>query len=244
MLSQDEWESVLKLTTKWKMLALRKQAVNQLSALSLTAPKRILLGREYGIVEWLRTGYIDLAIQAEPWSMDEFRALKLENALLLSQQIRRPYQVSGKKTVPHDIDVSLKQVIDNALQPSLAGQMQSKFSDNVERILFAQSSSDSVWLYAAYGDLAKRGGNITVAEAERLGLETTLSICRMREKLSYPDGVPLRPCNWVGDVGYHMDSVFCKELADVREAGEAYIEKAPPALKNLKKKLPNRKIGC
>ena len=217
------------------MLALRKRAVGQLSVSSWPASKRILLGRECGIVEWLRSGYSALGSKIKPLSMSDSRILGLENTLLLSQQVRRPYrhQLSGEYIVPLDIDLSLRRAIDDALEPPLASQMQSKFNDKVERILFAQSLGDSEWLYAAYGDLAKREDDITVAEAERLGAETTLSICRMREKLDYQNGG--RP--YYGDIGRHVDSVFQKELVDVRQAGAAYVyaERGVPELKKKKK---------
>jgi len=227
------------------MLEVRKQAVNQLSALSLAPSKRILLGRGYGIIEWLRSGYIDLATKAEPVSMDEFRAVRLESALLLSQQVRRPYRCMnlGGSIIPLDnVDVSLRKVIHDALEAPLAGQMESNPSDKVDRILLAQSLGVPEWLYAAYGDLAYRVEDITVAEAERLGLETTLSICRMRERLGY------RNCaiSYIWDVGGHVDRILGEDwqpraVAEVPIAEERECtctgKKLNPKQKLLKKKM-------
>ena len=192
------------------MFELRKQAVNQLTALSLTSCKRILLGREYEIVEWLRSGYIDLATKTDHLSMDDFRTLGLENALLLSQQVRRPYRcqkLGGSVYPPNNIDMSLKKVINDALEAPLAGQMASVSRDHVDLILLAQSLGVPEWLYAAYGDLAYRKEDITVTEAGRLGLETTLSICRMRERLSCQTGAT----HSIGDVGGHVDWIWGKD---------------------------------
>ena len=202
------------MSAKFKMLALRTEAVRQLSALSMTPCKRILLGREYRIVEWLRSGYIDLATKADSLSMDEFSALGLETALLLSQCVRRPYRhrnLGGSFTPLNTVDKNLRNLMDGA---ALDGLTQTLNSDEVDRILLAQSLGVPEWLYTAYGDLAKRQEDITSTEAKRLGIETTRGLCRVRECLKLGSSHHALALSW--SVQSSIDEIFQKELADVR----------------------------
>lgn len=230
-LSKDEWEAVLKMSAKLKMLALRIEAVGQLSALSITPLKQILLGRKYGIVEWLRSGYFDLATKAGALSMDEFNGLGLETALLLSQKVRRAYRhrnPSGSVAPLNTVDKYFRKLMDDA---ALNGLTQTLNSDEVDRILLAQSLGIPEWLYTAYGDLAKRQEDITFAEAGRLGIETTHGLCYVREylRLENSDSLAMSWNAW--SVQSSIDTIFRKELAEVRQAGVVYVRKGPPGVR-------------
>lgn len=222
------------------MLALRTEAMGQLSALSITPLKRILLGREYGIVEWLRSGYIDLATQSDALSLDEFSALGLETALLLSQKVRRLYRylkLGGSIAPSIAVDKHFRQLMDGA---ALDGLAQTPYLDEVDQILLAQSLGVPEWLYTAYGDLAKREEDITFAEAGRLGIETTRGLCHVREYLRVQDSrnAVRSPNTW--SVQSSIDTIFWKELADVGRTGVAYtsVEKGKKKKNRMLSKNP------
>ncbi|KAJ7772029.1 hypothetical protein DFH07DRAFT_997847, partial [Mycena maculata] len=70
-LSQDEWISVLKLSTMWLFSEARILAIRHLTGHSLDCIQRILLGRQYDVSEWLRSGYTELARRSTSISSEE-----------------------------------------------------------------------------------------------------------------------------------------------------------------------------
>ncbi|KAJ7189550.1 hypothetical protein GGX14DRAFT_59485, partial [Mycena pura] len=82
-LDADEWMSVLKLATKWHFLQVRDLAIRQLGehALSLSPVSRIVLGRQYDVSTWLRSGYIELARRKASITTEEATKIGLEVAL-------------------------------------------------------------------------------------------------------------------------------------------------------------------
>jgi hypothetical protein len=191
------------------MLEPRAMALKNISPTALPPIKRVLLGRELYIPDWLRSGYSDLIKRDESLSVDDFRSLGMDVALRLSQRARRSYKQSL-------ISVPTK----GSEQDSFANLLAASFQDHVdeqatsvdpiERILLAQSYGISEWLFSGYADLARRSDDITVAEAERLGLEATARICHVREKLRLHLGS--------GSVEKIVDTNFERELDGVRRA--------------------------
>ncbi|KAJ7876096.1 hypothetical protein B0H14DRAFT_2283410, partial [Mycena olivaceomarginata] len=53
--------------------------------------------------------------------------------------------------------------------------------DCIERILFARQFDVSAWLQSGYVELAQRKAFISSKEAEKIGWETALQICELRE---------------------------------------------------------------
>ncbi|KAF8068010.1 hypothetical protein FPV67DRAFT_1356536, partial [Lyophyllum atratum] len=89
-LTDDEWASVLKLSTMWKMLDIRRMAINHLTAAPMSLADRIagldpieraVLARKYDVAEWLRAAFFELVRRPERVSVDEARTLGLETAI-------------------------------------------------------------------------------------------------------------------------------------------------------------------
>ncbi|KAF5316999.1 hypothetical protein D9611_003669 [Ephemerocybe angulata] len=71
-LSTDEWLAVLKLSSKWRFISIRKLAIERLSPLSEMKPsERIRLGREYAVESWLLSGYEELVTRKAVISNEE-----------------------------------------------------------------------------------------------------------------------------------------------------------------------------
>ena len=182
MLSQDEWVSVLKLATKWNMLEFRRTAIENLSS-SLSPLERVLLGREQMVPDWLRSGYVDLARREAALSVEEFKSLGLQTALVLSQKMRTRHSFPGGQPLfrPASEDLLFTRTMNDIFKTELHEEAASL--PVIDRILLARSYGVSEWLYAGLVDLGKRQGDITLEEAKKLGLETTARLCQVREKL-------------------------------------------------------------
>ncbi|KAK0226435.1 hypothetical protein IW262DRAFT_766844 [Armillaria fumosa] len=59
-LGQDGWFSVLKLASMWRMHAIRRLAVDELTKLNMSDVDRVVYGKEYAVVDWVMSGYRDL----------------------------------------------------------------------------------------------------------------------------------------------------------------------------------------
>ncbi|KAH8818572.1 hypothetical protein DL96DRAFT_1684248 [Flagelloscypha sp. PMI_526] len=69
-LTATEWEHVLKLSSKYRFNEIRVLAIKQLWKLE-DAVHRVRLGRQYGVPDWLRSGYMQLVIQEQSLSEAE-----------------------------------------------------------------------------------------------------------------------------------------------------------------------------
>jgi len=81
-LSVEEWEHVLKLSTKWRMIEVRRISIKHL-ALILGPIDRVPLARSYGVSEWLLSAYVELAEQKKGVSFAVGTALGMEAAMNL-----------------------------------------------------------------------------------------------------------------------------------------------------------------
>ncbi|KDQ28300.1 hypothetical protein PLEOSDRAFT_1089661 [Pleurotus ostreatus PC15] len=66
--SAEVWLSALVLSTKWRLLDVRKVAIETLSGLKLTPAQLVRYGRECKVAEWLVKGYHAFATQDQPLS--------------------------------------------------------------------------------------------------------------------------------------------------------------------------------
>ncbi|KAF8068024.1 hypothetical protein FPV67DRAFT_1357312, partial [Lyophyllum atratum] len=82
-LSDDEWISVLKLSTMWKMLDIRRMAIEHLTAAPMSLADRIVLARAYSIVDWLRASYTTLAAIVTDISPEDAAKIGLETVFKL-----------------------------------------------------------------------------------------------------------------------------------------------------------------
>jgi hypothetical protein len=173
-LSQAEWESILALATKWRMSDLCDFATGNLPSGVMSAERRILFGREYGIRDWVRSGYTDLAVREKPLALDHFRLLGCKTALNLSQRVRREQlRKAAKERGFHGFISTTFAKEFRGLKPTIS---------NVEEVLLARKCGITEWLAKTYYDLVKREEDITVEEAEKLGMDTAVRLCALRER--------------------------------------------------------------
>jgi hypothetical protein len=193
-LSLDEWEAVFRLSMKWCLAPFYTLASKKLTLL-MPPLKSIILGREYNNKTWLREGLFQLTLRGEPLSVEEFRLLGLQSSLGLSQKLRRPHRWSNrfsftftpsKPPIPrtHQRQPSTgEEVVNRVFKNELSKPPETCTLDHVGRLLVAREHHVHEWLRACYVELAERWEDITLEEAERLGLETTAALCRAREEL-------------------------------------------------------------
>jgi hypothetical protein len=190
-------------------------ALAHISSTPLPPVKRILLGREFGVVDWLTSGYIDLMTRKEPLSVEDFRLLGLPTALKLSQQARRPYiQLS----CPQSSD-NIKHSTTRAISDAFKNEISTRTAPLpiVERIILARGHGVSEWLVAAYSELVERNEDITIEEAERLGEETTVHLCRVRETAVGGSGIGFNTMP-----SRRVQKLFEEELRLAEANGELY----------------------
>ncbi|KAG6893886.1 hypothetical protein C0992_008292, partial [Termitomyces sp. T32_za158] len=200
-MTADEWISVLKLASKWKMLDIRQAAIGALD----TQPwlLKIVLAREYGVLTWLQDGYLDFKDRQESLSMNDFQTLGLHTALKLVNMreeslLGNREEVGGWHTQYRRnnsninsywaVSNSCSDAVDIELSQELNGANSARGLDAVARVLWARSQNNVQYLRWAYIELTERVDSISLDEASKLGLETTVKICRARERFfrSYP----------------------------------------------------------
>lgn len=72
ILSESEWISVLKLSTKWRFNNLRQMAISELESFSsLASSNKIVLGRQCFILSWFQSGLTEIVNREETINDDE-----------------------------------------------------------------------------------------------------------------------------------------------------------------------------
>ncbi|KAF8068029.1 hypothetical protein FPV67DRAFT_1168804 [Lyophyllum atratum] len=232
-LSNDEWISVLKLSSQWMMLDIRDIAIAALS--ELPSHRKVVLAKKYSEYGWLRAGYIDLAKRDKSLSVEDAISLGLDVVLKLvgireeslqrnREEHRRYNQGRGALDYWRDspIDIEFSAELDDLHSAQSVGP--------ADRVTLARTYNIAQWLRSAYIELAERKEIVSLDEAEKLGLESTMSLCKARESAlrSYPSylwGVEVR-------YGELIDAHFGEELRDVRKANARYL-RVPKAELNV-----------
>ncbi|KAK7012804.1 hypothetical protein R3P38DRAFT_3279276 [Favolaschia claudopus] len=89
-MTTGEWISVLKLSTEWRFLHIRKMAIEMLaSTTEISSVQRIVLARKYEVASWLCRGYLELAQSTESISDEEGELLGWKTAFRLIQARER-----------------------------------------------------------------------------------------------------------------------------------------------------------
>ncbi|KAF8345177.1 hypothetical protein F5887DRAFT_1158971 [Amanita rubescens] len=78
----EEWQSVLKLTSLYEMIQVKKFAIEKMNPLLTTLPAlQIHLAKTYGIREWLAPGFLRLAHRIKPLDEEDVRLVGLTDSL-------------------------------------------------------------------------------------------------------------------------------------------------------------------
>ncbi len=84
VLTQDEWLSALKLATMWGMADVRRTSITEITQLrSMEDVDKVVLGREYSVVNWVISGYMGLTSRSGAVSIDDVPRLTLPTCLQL-----------------------------------------------------------------------------------------------------------------------------------------------------------------
>lgn len=79
--SKDEWISVLKLSTMWRFIDIRKLSITRLTAMTLDSAERVVLAKEYKVPQWLQTGCQELAVRMGMMSDEEAQKIGYQTAI-------------------------------------------------------------------------------------------------------------------------------------------------------------------
>ncbi|EAU81246.2 hypothetical protein CC1G_09490 [Coprinopsis cinerea okayama7 len=106
-LTESEWISVLKLSTRWLFNDLRKIAIDELSKVRMDPVQRVCLAKAYDVYDWLVSGYEELVERHDPITEEEGQEVGMGVALRLCGIALRRLRGSGvvPATSGHRVDV-------------------------------------------------------------------------------------------------------------------------------------------
>ncbi|KAG5652689.1 hypothetical protein H0H81_004074 [Sphagnurus paluster] len=184
--SHGDWAVILKLASQWMFSELRKLAITSLSSHSWMV--KVPLARAYGAREWLYSAYTDLASRGTSLTIDEARVLGLDATVILFAIREEPLQRNRHEYKRGRESKGQNDPYENGVDEEFK-DLESHKGDEVRNILMAkQPGVPAEWLRTAYIRLVKRRRGIWLVEAKKLGLETTVRVCRARENAlgTYP----------------------------------------------------------
>jgi hypothetical protein len=165
----------------------------------------------------------------------------------------RPQGISGSPAYAMSVDewisvLKLSTMWEFFEMRALAISQLSESIDLVTKVTLARKYNISTWLFSAYEGLAKRKESISVTEAEKLGLTTTIRIVQIREESvakCYPRTVHISTHSYSGvpqkvttrdsglfdrtdcDCTSGIESAFAEELRDVQYNDIDYTRNMP-----------------
>ncbi|KAF7428837.1 hypothetical protein PC9H_008069 [Pleurotus ostreatus] len=105
--STEVWESVLKLSTKWRLLDVRSYAIETMNTLNLSHGEMVRYGRDYRVSNWLIKGYLGFATRESPLDEgdvnDVFHGVSLNGGihrLVRIATLRERKEAFGTSTTP------------------------------------------------------------------------------------------------------------------------------------------------
>jgi hypothetical protein len=94
-MNQDQWVSVLKLSTMWAFKEIKEKAIAELSKINMDVMDKVLLARSYRVGDWLYEGYIALVKREASLSAEEAEKLGYETAFRLCQRREYAFKKAG-----------------------------------------------------------------------------------------------------------------------------------------------------
>ncbi|KIM82558.1 hypothetical protein PILCRDRAFT_820414 [Piloderma croceum F 1598] len=94
-MNQDQWVSVLKLSTMWGFDEIRKKAIAELSKINMDTLDKVVLARSYSVGDWLYEGYTALVKREASLSFEEAERLGYEIAFRLCQRREAAFRKAG-----------------------------------------------------------------------------------------------------------------------------------------------------
>ncbi|KAG6899466.1 hypothetical protein C0993_010109 [Termitomyces sp. T159_Od127] len=174
-LSDDEWISVLRVSTTWRMLDIRRMAIEHLTSAPISLVDRIFLAREYSVISWLRSAYLALVeVNSELSRHDELTTeiIGLESSFKLHRV--RESVLPSRQGNAHVIDREIEKDFETEFE-ALSDQT------SIELAVLAQKYGVSEWRRNAFVAMVRRKQLLAVDEAQALGFETSIRLCGARE---------------------------------------------------------------
>ncbi|KZP20418.1 hypothetical protein FIBSPDRAFT_861642 [Athelia psychrophila] len=130
-----QWTSILHLAAKWGFENIKLLAIDSLTAHAIPIDK-IVLGRRYGIADWLSGAYEAVCTRADPLTLEEGMKLGVEDTVRISAA--RQVYGTGKarhesKYLAGDLDEIFR-----LEQPSVGGPISTDSEEDVIKVLEAQ----------------------------------------------------------------------------------------------------------
>ncbi|KAG6908822.1 hypothetical protein DXG01_003175 [Tephrocybe rancida] len=174
-LSDSEWISVLKVSTKWSMLEIRHLAIEHLSSAPLALVDRIVLAKECFILSWLRSAYLtlmDAKSELSHYDIVTMEKLGLESSFKLhcAREFALPRRagiLAMRNNIDEEFEAELETLDDRTA---------------IERAVLAQTYNVSEWRQNSFIELVERSQAISVEEAQVLGYQAAIRLCTARER--------------------------------------------------------------
>ncbi|KZP11872.1 hypothetical protein FIBSPDRAFT_870900, partial [Athelia psychrophila] len=130
-----QWTSILHLAAKWGFENIKLLAIDSLTAHAIPIDK-IVLGRRYGITDWLPGAYEAVCIRADPLTLEEGTKLGVEDTVRISA-VRQVYGTSKARYEVKYLAGDLKEVF-RLEQPSVGGPTSTDDEEDAIKTLEAQ----------------------------------------------------------------------------------------------------------
>ncbi|KAG6902117.1 hypothetical protein C0995_004063 [Termitomyces sp. Mi166 len=175
----EEWITILKLSTQWTMLDVRRVAIDTLSSAQIPPVDRVVLAREYKVNAWLRSAYLELLKNASSMTQEDMDKIGLMAAFKVHKARERYMTASGSRST-----LSSPFWGSNSETPERSFQFQETAVKRsaVERVPLAREQGVAECLREAFIELVKRSEPLTVDESRTLGFDTALRLYRVRER--------------------------------------------------------------
>jgi hypothetical protein len=98
-MSLSQWTGVLHLADKWGFSGIRDAAATAISPLASSVDK-IVLGRRYKLDNWVSQGLVNLLEREDDLSLEDAKALELEDVVMIAKGRLRARRVSGVCSTP------------------------------------------------------------------------------------------------------------------------------------------------
>ncbi|KAG6866537.1 hypothetical protein C0993_007501, partial [Termitomyces sp. T159_Od127] len=179
----DEWIAILKLSTQWMMLDIRRVAITVLSSANVRPADRVVLAREYKVDSWLRSAYLELVNTASSMSQEDMNKVGLASAFKI-HKARERYMNSASNNSSRGLFPIGHAIVPISQQQNKSFRFQEITTERsaIERVSLARVHGVSEWLREAFIELVKRHEPLTVDESRTLGFDTAIRLYNARER--------------------------------------------------------------
>ena len=103
----QEWTAILRLADTWNFRSIRALAINRLTPIATNIDK-IVLGREFGVDQWLGSAYLAVCMRDQSLTKEEARRMQLDDIIEIND-IRQHFGLGA--CYKADITLSMEEVV-------------------------------------------------------------------------------------------------------------------------------------